>query len=103
MEERRKKLSLNKAGGTSVANRSTTFNLGVPTTWATKLGISENNRNVFIYFDEINNEIIIEKDPMPEDAAEKADILKAIELEKTKIEKAQQKLLELEEKLKELE
>ena len=58
MEERRKKLTANKG---SADGRAMSYDLGIPTTWITRLGVTENNRNAFIYFDEINNEIIIEK------------------------------------------
>ena len=100
MEERRKKLTANKG---SADGRAMSYDLGIPTTWITRLGVTENNRNAFIYFDEINNEIIIEKDPMPQDAAKKADIIKEIETAKERISKNRRNLRKLKKNLKELE
>lgn len=60
MEEKRKKITMNNSGKTSTNNRVTQYILGIPTTWANKIGVTKEDRDIFISFDE--NKIIIEKE-----------------------------------------
>ena len=74
----------------------------------------ENNESLFKYVptiisslyensSKINNEIIIEKDPISQDDAKKADIIKEIETAKERISKYRRNLRKLEKILEELE
>ena len=73
MEERIRKISANRASSGSADGNAMVYVLGLPSPWAKKLGITKENRSSFIYFDEINNQITIEKDPVPENKPEVAE------------------------------
>lgn len=73
MEEKRKKITFNKAGKTATNNRGMQYVLGVPTKWVQKIGISPDDRDIVIYFDDIKTEIIISKNDIPDAGAEKME------------------------------
>jgi len=93
MKERQKKLTMNTSGENAATNRkTTTYTLGIPTTWVTELGLSEFDRDILLYFDEEKQEIIIEKNPESKEKRE----TKAMKAEYEKIKKAKQRMFEME-------
>lgn len=60
MEEKRKKITMNNSGKTVENNRVTQYVLGIPTKWVNKIGVTKEDRDIFISFDE--SKIIIEKE-----------------------------------------
>lgn len=60
METRKAKMIVTSPGGTSSKNAEG-FRLNIPTVWARDMGISKEDRNVTISYE--NKRIIIEKEP----------------------------------------
>lgn len=56
-EVRQLKVIFTKSGSGSVMNRIT-----LPTVWIREMGLTEDDKNVTVTFDNINNKIIIEKE-----------------------------------------
>ncbi|MED9970437.1 MAG: AbrB/MazE/SpoVT family DNA-binding domain-containing protein [Ruminococcus sp.] len=56
METRNAKLIVNKSGGTATG-KSNTYRVTLPTSWITKMGLGELNRELELYFD--GNKIIV--------------------------------------------
>ena len=56
METRNAKLIINKSGGTATGKRNT-YRVTLPTSWITKMGLGELNRELELYFD--GNKIIV--------------------------------------------
>lgn len=56
METRTAKLIVNKSGGTATG-KSNTYRVTLPTSWITKMGLGELNRELELYFD--GNKIIV--------------------------------------------
>ena len=56
METRNAKLIINKSGGTATG-KSNTYRVTLPTSWITKMGLGELNRELELYFD--GNKIIV--------------------------------------------
>jgi len=95
MKERQKKLSINVSGKNQNTNRSTaTYNLGIPNSWMAALGLDENNRDVILYFDSENQEVIIEKNPIPKESKN----IKSMKAEFERIKKAKQRMFDMETK-----
>lgn len=60
METRTLKITFNKSGGTASKN-SYTNRLTIPTNWIKELGITKDDRDVLVTFDNEKKEIIIKK------------------------------------------
>lgn len=58
MEIRKRKVMINKAGGTAGKN-SVNYRISLPAPWVKKIGINENDRNVILEFD--GSKIVITK------------------------------------------
>ena len=61
MEEKRKKITMNNSGKTAENNRVMQYILGVPTTWANKIGITKDDREIIMTLDEKCGKITIRK------------------------------------------
>lgn len=62
MEKKTVKMIFNRSGGTA-SKGSFTNRVTIPTLWVKKLGITQEDRNVEISFDEGKSEITIKKAP----------------------------------------
>ena len=60
METKNRKISIKKAGG-NAGLKSIAYNLGLPTLWVKKLGVTPEDRDITITYDEKNDTIIIKK------------------------------------------
>lgn len=60
METRKGKMTITSSGGNASKNAQT-FRMSIPTVWARDMGITKEDRNVTISYE--NKRIIIEKDP----------------------------------------
>lgn len=60
MEERNLKAYIGKAGGTA-GSESLNYKMSIPSAWAQKMGISSEDRNLIVKFDEKELKITVEK------------------------------------------
>ncbi len=60
MEKRSRKIIVKKAGGNS-GLKSLAYFVSIPTPWVKKLGVTPDDRDVVIAFDEENGRIIVRK------------------------------------------
>lgn len=60
VEERRLKALIGKAGGTA-GKGALNYRMSIPSKWAVDMGVTQDNRDLIVTYDEKNKEIIIRK------------------------------------------